>query len=173
MLSGTLSWATHAGAGTTQKRDIPLVLTGAYECQWRDYSSVVDSHEREAAFRYLCFRVDGTRNEQSVGVPVNLTVTTTDPLPAAPTVVAGAREEILEAAKVLASHASDETFTLGEIVREMQRRGSRYAEATVRTHVTSRLCANAPAHHGTVYADLERVGPGRYKLVSDKRNRRS
>jgi hypothetical protein len=44
----------------------------------------------------------------------------------------------------------DGMFTVNGVVSELQRRGSRYAEATVRTHVTSRMCANAPDHHAAV-----------------------
>ncbi|WP_446684942.1 DUF7669 domain-containing protein [Lentzea indica] len=165
LLSGTLGWAPHAGTGTTHKRDVPLVLTGTYECQWRDYSTVVDSRGREAAFRYLCLAVAGTQSEQCVGSRTNATVAMTDPRPGLPLAGASAREEILEAAKMLAAHAPDGTFTLTEIIDEIRRRGCRYAEGTVRTHVVSRMCVNAPDHHATVYADLERVGPGRYRLV--------
>ncbi|MEV6236971.1 hypothetical protein [Lentzea sp. NPDC051838] len=59
-LSGTLSWATNAGAGTTRTRDVPLVLAGTYACQWRPYSEVVDSRGRLKPFRYLCVVVTAT-----------------------------------------------------------------------------------------------------------------
>jgi len=165
-LSGTLGWAPHAGTGTTHKRDVPLLLAGTYVCRWRDYSTVADSRGREAAFRYLCFAVGRTQSGQSVSFPANATIAMTDPLSSLPLAATSAREEILEVAKTLAERARDGTFTLIEIIDEIRRRGSRYAEGTVRTHVTSRMCVNAPDHHATVYADLERVGPGRYKLVA-------
>ncbi|MGW4215113.1 DUF7669 domain-containing protein [Lentzea sp. NPDC004789] len=165
-LSGTLGWAPHAGTGTTHKRDVPLVLTGTYGCRWRDYSTVVDSRGREAAFRYLCLAVAGTPSEQSISSPRNAGLAMTDPPLSLPLVGVGAREEILEAAKILAAQSPDGTFTLTEIIDEVRRRGSRYAVGTVRTHVTSRMCVNAPDHHATVYPDLERVGPGRYRLVA-------
>lgn len=68
----------------------------------------------------------------------------------------GAREEILEAIRRI----DRESFTVMDVLREM--RGTGYAESTIRTHITSRMCADAPDHHGTVYSDLERVGHGQY-----------
>lgn len=70
----------------------------------------------------------------------------------------GAREEILEAIRRI----DREPFTVMDVLREM--RGTRYAESTIRTHITSRMCADAPDNHGTVYADLERVGHGQYRV---------
>jgi hypothetical protein len=51
-----------------------------------------------------------------------------------------------------------------DIIAEPRRGGSRYAESTIRTHVTSRMSADAPDHHGTTYDDFERLGGGRYRL---------
>lgn len=36
--SGTLYWASHAGAGTMKMRETPLALGNSYELHWRDYS---------------------------------------------------------------------------------------------------------------------------------------
>ncbi len=55
-------------------------------------------------------------------------------------------------------------FTPDEMVRALRQAGSAYEESTIRTHVVSRMCANSPDNHGTTYADLERVGRGRYRL---------
>jgi hypothetical protein len=57
-------------------------------------------------------------------------------------------------------------FSPDDVIREMRRRGSTYRDSTIRTHVVSRMCANAPGHHGTVYDDLNRVGPGLYRKAS-------
>ena len=69
-----------------------------------------------------------------------------------------ARDEILEALGALG-----ETFTPDDVIREMRRRGSRYAESTVRTHVVSRMCVNAPDNHAKTFDDLERVADGLYR----------
>jgi hypothetical protein len=80
------------------------------------------------------------------------------------TVDSSARQEILAAARKLVGHAPDGSFTVTDILAELRRAGSRYAESTIRTHVTSRMCADAPDHHGTTYDDLERLDRGHYRL---------
>lgn len=74
------------------------------------------------------------------------------------------RDEVIAAFESLARRHGRDTFSPAEIVDEMRRHGSRYRESTIRTHVVSRMCANAPDHHGVVYDDLERTGRGQYKL---------
>jgi hypothetical protein len=44
------------------------------------------------------------------------------------------------------------------------RRTGRHAKATIRTHVTSRMCASSSDHHGTTYDDFERLDRSRYRL---------
>lgn len=73
-----------------------------------------------------------------------------------------AREEILLA--IDAVKASDGTFTVMHVVRELGRRGSEFKESTIRTHIVSRMCVDAPNHHGTTFDDLERVDRGTYRL---------
>lgn len=74
------------------------------------------------------------------------------------------RDEILEAFRVLTRLHGRQAFSPSEIIQEMRRQGSRYKESTIRTHIVSRMCANAPDHHAVVYDDLERVSPGLYWL---------
>lgn len=69
-----------------------------------------------------------------------------------------ARDEILAGVRRL----PNETFTITDVLREME--GTSYSERTIRTHITSRMCADAPDHHGTTYDDLERLGHDRYRL---------
>ncbi|MEU4746204.1 hypothetical protein AB0G02_37885, partial [Actinosynnema sp. NPDC023658] len=78
----------------------------------------------------------------------------------------GARREILDAIRALLTRSGASTFTVPEVIDEMARRGTGYAEATVRTMVTSHLCRNAPDHAATTYDDLERVDRGTYRLVT-------
>jgi hypothetical protein len=75
------------------------------------------------------------------------------------------RDEVLSVARSLAGRSSDSTFSLAEILAEMSRRGTQYPESTIRTHVASVMCVNAPENHAVVFADLERVGRGLYRLV--------
>ncbi len=57
---------------------------------------------------------------------------------------------------------------LEEIVDHLRRQGSSCKPSTIRTHVTSRMCTNAPDHHAVTYRDLVRIGDGRYRLNSGK-----
>ncbi|MDF1595106.1 MAG: hypothetical protein P1T08_03240 [Acidimicrobiia bacterium] len=74
------------------------------------------------------------------------------------------RDEILEAFRNLARRHRRDTFSPSEVVDEMRGQGTRYRESTIRTHIVSRLCGNAPDHHAVVYDDLERVEPGLCRL---------
>ena len=76
-----------------------------------------------------------------------------------------ARDDILAAARKLATDAADGSFTVDEVVEEVRRQGSTYKESTIRTHVNSRMCATAPENHAVTYPDLVRVDHGRYRLA--------
>lgn len=74
------------------------------------------------------------------------------------------RDEVLKAASFLASGSPDGTFSPADIVHRMEKMGTSFSESTIRTHVVSRMCHQAPVNHAAKYSDLERVGRGRYKL---------
>lgn len=74
-----------------------------------------------------------------------------------------AREQILAAIDRLTSRGR-ETFTLVEVANELRGSGSPLAESTIRTHIVSRMWADAPDHHGATYEDLEYVDRGVYRL---------
>jgi hypothetical protein len=76
--------------------------------------------------------------------------------------------EIREAGHALAVRSANGEFALSEIIAEMKARGSEYSERIIRTHVTSRMCANAPRNHAVVYNDLWCIdrGSGRYRLFN-------
>jgi hypothetical protein len=46
-------------------------------------------------------------------------------------------------------------FTIPEILREMANSG--YAESTIRTHIASRCCVNAPDNHAVRYRYFRRI----------------
>jgi hypothetical protein len=75
------------------------------------------------------------------------------------------REEILDCAQDIVLRRGENRFTILEIIRCMEKRGTNYRESTIRTHITSRLCANAPDNHAVTYDDLERVERGIYRLA--------
>jgi hypothetical protein len=74
-----------------------------------------------------------------------------------------ARDDILAVLPTIEGRNADGTFSPQDIVDELRRCGSTYAESTIRTQVISRMCANAADHHARVYDDLERVSDGRYR----------
>lgn len=75
-----------------------------------------------------------------------------------------ARQEILEAIPAVRARLGRDTFSPQEVIDELHRRGSCYSDSTIRTHIVSRMCADAPDNHAVVYADLARVAPGAYRL---------
>jgi hypothetical protein len=78
----------------------------------------------------------------------------------------GARREILAAIRAVLGRSGTTTFTPAQVVTEMTRRGTGYAESTIRTMVTAHMCRNAPDNAGTTYDDLERIDRGVYRLTS-------
>ena len=66
--------------------------------------------------------------------------------------------EVLEAARRIADR--NQTFQLVDLVREVAHLNA----ATVRTHVASRCCVNAPANHESRHPYFRAVGRGRYRI---------
>lgn len=81
----------------------------------------------------------------------------------------GVRAQILDAVQDILNRSGGSTFTPAEVGAEMARRGSNYAESTIRTMITGHMCSNAPDNAGTTYDDLERVNRGRYRLARETR----
>lgn len=80
------------------------------------------------------------------------------------------REEVLNAAKAVMQKTGHDHFSVPEIVAYMQTKGTRYAESTIRTHVSSRMCANAPENHAVTYRDLMRTDRGEHVLLAGRRS---
>lgn len=76
---------------------------------------------------------------------------------------AKAREQILATIDRIAG-GPNETFTIQQVLAELEARGTDLAESTIRTHITSRMCGDAPKNHGTTYDDLARVDRSVYRL---------
>jgi len=74
-------------------------------------------------------------------------------------------DEILEAARRLASMRDDWSFALQEIVATLPALN----QNTVRTHVVSRCCVNAPKNHLHKWDYFRRVGRGRYQIETKYR----
>jgi len=76
------------------------------------------------------------------------------------------RDEVVQAARAIIARKRRNEFRLAEIIQYLKDANSEYSESTIRTHVTSRCCANAPDHHAKVYRDFEKIGKGMYQVVS-------
>jgi hypothetical protein len=74
------------------------------------------------------------------------------------------RSEILSFMAGSAKHEVGRVFTVKEVVDGMMAAGTVYKPSTIRTHITSRMCANAPNNHAVTYHDVERIGKGTYRL---------
>lgn len=74
-----------------------------------------------------------------------------------------ARDEILAALPAVRARTGSDWFSPQDVIDELHRRGTRYADSTIRTHIVSRMCTDAPDNHDRVYDDLQRVSPGRYR----------
>jgi hypothetical protein len=77
----------------------------------------------------------------------------------------GARDEILDAIDALLVRSGANSVTVEAVLFELRRRGTTYAESTIRTMMTSHMCANAPDHAAKTFKDLERVGRGSYRRL--------
>src|SRR5438309_10792220 len=70
------------------------------------------------------------------------------------------QEEVLETARRLAAEREDWSFTVREIVEALPGLNP----STVRTHVVSRCCVNAPKNHPHKWDYFRRVGRGIYQM---------
>ncbi len=70
-------------------------------------------------------------------------------------------EEVLKVANEIASGRNDWTFGVAEAVRQLRHLN----ESSVRTHVVSRCCINAPKNHLHKWDYFRRVGRGRYQIL--------
>lgn len=158
-LSGTVAWAPHAGAGTTANRTEPLTLRGTYDLHWRDYS---DTGDRTGCFRVLVVPVTSAASHVAVATAPP-TAERVETRPSGLGLLGTCRQQILDAFASLERRHGRETFALADLVDEVLARGSQHSEATIRTHIVSVMCVDAPANHAVRYPDLERVDRGLYR----------
>lgn len=74
-------------------------------------------------------------------------------------------EEILTTARRLCTAREAWTFTPAEIVHALPHLNER----SVRTHVVSRCCTNAPSHHAHCWPYFKRMGRGVYEIRTEYR----
>lgn len=80
------------------------------------------------------------------------------------------REEVLTIVRTIVKNKGVNEFTIYEVVESMLRERTSFKVSTIRTHITSKCCVNAPSHHAVVYSDFERIDKGLYKLINDEPN---
>ncbi len=75
--------------------------------------------------------------------------------------------DVLNAARAVVRRKGVNAFSPQEVIDEMKRTGTynRYQESTIRTHITSRCCDNAPNHHAVTYKYFRCVSYGVYELI--------
>jgi hypothetical protein len=161
-LTGTLTWAAHAG-GTTRGRESAHELKASYECVWLPYSKLADGPG--GTFRYLCLPVHASAPQEPSMLRDTTASSTTAPSAAKVQSGVTAREHVLAALDRLEQRHGRDSFEVAEIVHEALAGGATQAESTLRTHVVSVMCVNAPANHVARWPDLERMGGGRYRRI--------
>jgi hypothetical protein len=75
------------------------------------------------------------------------------------------RDEILMAVKSIIRSSGINQFTIVDVLAYMKCRNSKYEESTIKTHISSRCCTNAPTNHAVTYKDFERIAHGLYRLI--------
>src|ERR1043166_294175 len=78
-------------------------------------------------------------------------------------------DQVLSAARRLCRERGEWTFSAEEVVRAL----AHLNEHSVRAHVGSRCCVNAPAHHAHRWPYFRRVARGRYEILSPYRAERA
>lgn len=73
--------------------------------------------------------------------------------------------EVLEAARQITSKSDDSTFTIAAVINALPHLNGR----TVRTHIASRCCVNAPKNHASKLPYFRRVAYGVYQVEPDFR----
>lgn len=77
------------------------------------------------------------------------------------------REEVIKAVRSIVTEKNINEFSVKEVIQHMAKNNTTFKESTIRTHITSRCCANSPKNHPVVYNDFERIKPGLYKLLNN------
>ena len=74
-------------------------------------------------------------------------------------------EEVLEAAISIIKTKGVNEFTPSEVIQYLKKQNTTYKESSIRTHIISRCCINAPPHFAKRYEYFECIGHGLYKVI--------
>lgn len=143
-LTGTLSWASHAGTGTTMGRERALRLNGAYPLTWQDYAVIAGASPYNR-FRYLLVPVGATnRHDRSdvanprVTVQANMADHGASPMPESDGVDrhGGRGQERVKMAGALHRQMDTHADQIMHAVTALVERGQRtFTQAELRDHV--------------------------------------
>ncbi len=75
------------------------------------------------------------------------------------------RDQVLVAARAIVARRGVNSFSAAEVVEYLRAAQTQYADSTIRTHVTSVCCVDAPRNHAVRFDDFSRVGPGEYRII--------
>ena len=70
------------------------------------------------------------------------------------------RDDIIDC---IARRFNDVEFSPMDIILALHEEGTHYPDTTIRTHVTSYMCENAPQNHGVQHGDIIRTRRGCYR----------
>ena len=73
--------------------------------------------------------------------------------------------EVLEAAKIIVDFKGINEFTPFEVIEYLVEQKTSYSKNTIRTHICSRCCKNAPKHHAVKWYYFKRIEHGLYKVL--------
>jgi hypothetical protein len=146
-------------------------LTGTYPCSWQPYTTVTAENGRPVELRYLMIQVE--RQEQPPGAaavpvaPMRPTPSLVSSPPHTPR-ASTARDEILLAVADILRRSGRDSFELGDVIAEMRRRDTSYAESTIRSRAAtvrgvswSRTSTNTrPANLPSSHAHPRNLPPG-------------
>ncbi len=77
-------------------------------------------------------------------------------------VIMAIHEEVLEAARRICREKGDSSFRVGDVVHALPHLNP----SSVRTHIVSRCCVNAPKNHPHKWDYFRRIGRGNYVILS-------
>ena len=72
------------------------------------------------------------------------------------------RDAVLQTFEKLEIRPARGEFAPITVIHEVQSDSELFQESTIRTHIVSRMCVQAPKHRSPKCEDLDRVSPGMY-----------
>lgn len=74
-------------------------------------------------------------------------------------------DEVLDAAKIIVKLKGRNEFSPIEVIKHLIKQSTSYSINTIRTHICSRCCINAPKHHEVKWHYFKRLRRGVYSVL--------